>query len=99
MANSLYLAYKQETIGDAAGPGHGPVDWELDTLKVVLFDSADYTVAINTDADLADIPSIGRVATATLGSKTSIASGNKLVQSAATATFTAVTGDQSEGLV
>lgn len=98
MANSLYLAYKQETIGDAAGPGHGTVDWEADTIKVVLFDAADYTVAINTDADLADIPGGARVATATLASTTSIASGNKLVQDAADTTFTAVSGDQSEGL-
>lgn len=99
MANSLYLAYKQETIGDAAGPGHGPVDWEADTIKVVLFDSADYTPSINVDADLADIASGGRVATATLASKTAIASGNKLVQDAADVTFSSVSGDQSEGLV
>jgi hypothetical protein len=99
MANSLYLAYKQETIGDAAGPGHGTVDWELDTIKGVLVDAADYTVSINVDADLADIASAGRVATATLGSRTAIASGNKLVQDAADVTHAAVTGDQSEDYV
>jgi|SRR5947209_18920974 len=99
MANSLYLAYKQETIGDAAGPGHGTVDWELDTIKAVLVDSADYTAAINTNADLVDVTAAGRVATATLGSRTAIASGNKLVQSAAATLFSAVTGDQSELVV
>lgn len=99
MANSLYLAYKQESVGDAAGPGHGTVNWETATIKAVLVDSADYTPAVNTDQDLADIASAGRVATATIGSRTAVASGNTMTQSGANTTFTAVTGDQSELIV
>jgi hypothetical protein len=98
MTNSLYLAFKQEQIGDAAGPGHGAVDWEADTVNLVLIDSADYTASINVDADLVDIPSGARVATGTLASKTAIASGNKLVQDAADLTLTGVSGDQSEAI-
>ncbi len=99
MANSLYAAYKQEQLGDAAGPGHGSVNWETATIKLVLCDSADYTANVNTDQDLADIAAAGRVATGTLASKTAVLSGNTLTMDAADLTLTAVSGDQSEVMV
>lgn len=99
MANSLFLAYKQEQVGDAAGPGHGAVDWEADTLKCFGLDTADDTVNINTDQDLDDLVGAGIVVTGTLASKTAVASSNTMTQDAADLTFTAVTGDQFENLV
>lgn len=100
MANSLFLAYKQETMGDAAGPGHGPVDWEADDLRVILIDSADDTIAVNTDQDLADIVAGARVATSgALASKSVVASSNTLTMDAADLSFSAVSGDQAEQLV
>lgn len=99
MANSLFAAYKQEQMGDAAGPGHGAVDWEADTLKAILIDAADDTINVNTDADLADILAAARVATATLASKTAVLAGNTMTMDAADTTFTAVTGDQAEQIV
>lgn len=100
MANSLFLAYKQEQLGDAAGPGHGAVDWELaTTIKATLHDSADTTVNVNTHADIADILAAGRVATVALTSRTVVASSNTLTIDAADATFTSVTGDQAEQII
>jgi hypothetical protein len=99
MANSLFLAYKQEQLGDAAGPGHGAVDWEADTIKVILFDAADDTIAVNTDADLADLVAGGIVATATLAGKAVTTSSNTCTVDASDVTFTSVTGDQSEQIV
>lgn len=99
MANSLYLAYKQEQIGDAAGPGHGAIDWEAAVaINAVLLDTADYVVDINLHADLADIAALARVATGAIASRTSVASGNTLVQDGANVTLSAVTGDQSEAV-
>jgi hypothetical protein len=100
MANSLFLAYKQEQIGDAAGPGHGAIDWELaTTIKATLHDSADTTVNVNTHQDIADILAAGRVATVALTGRTSVASANTLTMDASDATFTAVTGDQAEQVI
>ncbi|HEY9660146.1 MAG TPA: hypothetical protein V6C65_16940 [Allocoleopsis sp.] len=100
MANSLFLAYKQEQIGDAAGPGHGAVDWELaTTIKATLHDSADTTVNVNTHQDIADILAAGRVATVALTSRTVVASSNTLTIDAADATFATVTGDQAEQII
>lgn len=99
MANSLFLAYKQESLGDAAGPGHGPVDLEADTIKATLIDSADDTIDVNTDQDIADILAAARVATGTLASKTVVASSNTLTFDAADLTLSAVTGDQAEQLI
>lgn len=100
MANSLFLAYKQEQLGDAAGPGHGAIDWELaTTINATLHDSADTVVDVNTHQDIADILAAGRVATVALTGRTTVASGNTLTIDAADATFTAVTGDQSEQVI
>lgn len=99
MANSLYLAYKQELLGDAAGSGHGVVNWETATIKQILADSADYTANVNTNQDLVDVPAAARVSTATLAGKTVTVASNTATIDATDATHTAVTGDQSEVLV
>ncbi len=74
----------------------GSIDWDTDTIKVVMVDSADYTVALATHDFIDDVPVIARVGTAqTLASKTVLAG----VADAADVTFTAVTGDSVEALV
>ncbi|MBA3621305.1 MAG: hypothetical protein H0W51_03140 [Euzebyales bacterium] len=74
----------------------GTIDWDTDTIKVVMVDSADYTVALATHDFLDDVPVIARVGTAqTLATKTVTAG----VADAADVTFTAVTGDSVEALV
>ena len=100
MANSLFLAYKQEQLGDAAGPGHGAVDWEAaTTINATLHDAADTTVNVNTHQDIADIAGAGRVATVALTSRTVVASSNTLTIDAADAVFSTVTGDQAEEII
>jgi len=89
MANALYDTARESFL-------NGEIDWTSDNIKVVLVDTNDYTVDINSDQYLSDIPSGARVATSSnLGSKTTTAG----VADAADVTFTTVTGDQSEALV
>lgn len=87
MANQLYPKAKEDFIS-------GNIDLTSDTIKIVLVDTADYTFD-SAHEDLADVAGAGRVATATLGSKT-VTSG---VFDAADATFSNVTGDQAEALI
>ena len=89
MTNALYGKGRQHFLD-------GDVDWTADTIKAVLIDAADYTVAIDTHEFLSDIPSGARVATsAALTGKTSALG----VADAADVSFPAVVGDQSEALV
>ncbi len=89
MANALYdLGRKKFLDAD--------IDWLVDNIKVVLVDTATYSVNLATDEFLDDIPSGERVATSgNLGTKDSTAG----VADAANITFTAVSGDVSEALV
>lgn len=87
MANALYPKGKEKFLG-------GSINMSSDTIKVVLVDGADYTYSASHEF-LSDITSGGRVATATLGSKT-LTGG---VFDSADPTFTSVTGDPSEILV
>lgn len=87
MANQFYPNGKEHLLA-------GDIDWDADTIKVVLVDTADYTYNSADDA-LDDIAAGGRVATATLASKTNA---DGLID-AADVTFSAVSGDQSEALV
>lgn len=66
-----------------------------DTIKVVLVDSADYTVDLAAHDFLNDVPAGARVATQALASK-SVTGG---AFDAADVTFSAVTGDPSEALI
>jgi hypothetical protein len=89
MANALYGKGRQKFLD-------GDIDWTNDNIKVVLVDTADYTVSIDSHEFLSDVASGGRVATSNnIGSKTSTLG----VADAGDVTFTAVTGDQSEALV
>jgi len=102
MANSLYDAYKQEALGDAAGPGHGTVDWEGDNIKALLVDTADYTVNTATHADHDDVTGVPAAVVATSGNLANVSVG----MSAGTATvdcddwtWSTVTGDQAEAVI
>lgn len=89
MPNALYDAGRAGFLG-------GDIDWDANTIKVTLVDSADYTLNLATDDFYDDVPAAGRVATSSaLTSKTTTAG----VADAADITFTSVTGDQSEYLV
>jgi hypothetical protein len=89
MANALYAKGRQGFLD-------GSIDWDTDTIKVLLIDTADYTVDLANHDFLDDVPSAARVGTAqTLGTKT-VTDG---VADAADVTFTSVTGDPCEGIL
>jgi hypothetical protein len=89
MANALYGKGRQKFA-------EGGIAWLTDTIKAVLVDVADYTVAIDTHEFLSDVASGGRVATsaAMTGKSTTLG-----VCDVADFAFTAVTGDPSEAVV
>ena len=87
MANQLYPKAKEDFLS-------GNIDMTSDTIKIVLVDTGDYTFS-SAHEDLADVPSAGRVSTATLSGK-SVTSG---VFDATDAVFSNVTGDESEALI
>jgi hypothetical protein len=74
---------------------NGNIDWVNDTIKAVLVDTAAYTVDLANDQYITDIPSGEQVAEVALTSKSTSAG----VCDAADATFTLVSGDQSEAIV
>lgn len=89
MANALYNFAKESFIT-------GSIDLSTDDIRVILVDTADYTVNLATDQDLVDVPGAARVAVSdALASKT-VADG---VFDAADKVLSAVTGDPSEALV
>lgn len=89
MANAIYgLARKAFLDGD--------IDLLVDDIRCVLVDTATYTVSIDVDDFLADIPAGERVAVSgAMTSKTTTLG----TFDAADITYTAVTGDVSEALV
>lgn len=90
MANAVYGKYRQLCL-EAGG-----VAWLTDNIKAVLVDTAAYTVSIDVDQFLSDIPIGARISTsANLGTKTSTLG----VADAADVTFTAVTGTSIEAIV
>lgn len=88
MANGMYVKGIEQLM--QAG-----INLVSDTIKVVLVDTADYTVDLAAHDFLNDVAAGSRVATATLASK-SVAAG---AFDAADVTFPAVTGDPSEALI
>ncbi len=89
MANALYDKGREGFLD-------GTIDWDTDNIKVVLVDTAAYTVNLATHDFLDDIVIGARIATsANLASKTVTAG----VADAADVTFTAVTGASVEALV
>lgn len=87
MANVLYDAAR-------AAFANAELDWDTDTIKVTLVDTADYTYNAAHDF-YDDITSGGRVAVATLASKTNTSG----ILDAADTVFSSVTGDVCEALV
>lgn len=92
MANAFFTAYKTRLLG---GNTNSLIDWDADTIKVVLIDTADDDPNTSTDDFLDDIAAAARVSTATLASV--VISGATV--DAADTTFTSVTGDQAEELL
>lgn len=89
MANALYDHGREAFL-------KGEISWSSDNIKVVLVDTADYTVDINAHQYLSSVASEGRVATSgNLSGKTTTAG----VADAGDVTFSAVTGDPCEALV
>lgn len=89
MANALYDRARQRFL-------NGQLSWNTQNFKVVLVDTADYTVNASTHNTLADIPPAARVATsANLGGMDTTAG----VADASDVTLSGVSGDQSEALV
>jgi len=89
MANALYDTGRAAfLLGDIA--------WDTDNIKVILVDTADYTVNLSTHDFLDDVPGGAIVATSgNLASKTTTAG----VADAANVTFSSVSGDQCEALI
>jgi hypothetical protein len=90
MANGLYVAFKNAALGSGT-----QVDLDADTIKVILADSADYTVNLSTHDFVNDVAAGARVSTATLSGK-AISGG---AFDSTDPTFTAVSGDVSELLI
>lgn len=89
MANALYDAGREAFL-------NADIDWTADNIRLILIDSADYTVNLSTHDFLDDVPAPARVATSgNFSSKTSTAG----VADAADVTLSAVTGDPSEAIV
>lgn len=90
MANALYGKGREGFLD-------GTIDWDTDTIKVVLIDVADYTVSIDVHDNLDDITTAAaKVATSAALSSKTVALG---VADAADVTLTAVTGDPCEALI
>jgi hypothetical protein len=89
MANALYDKGREGFLD-------GSIDWDTDTIKCVLVDSADYTRDLSVHDNLDDIPAGARVSTSGAFASKTVAAG---VADAANVTLTAVTGDQSEYII
>lgn len=89
MSNALYDNGRQGFLD-------GSIDWDTNTIKAVLVDTALYTVNLATHANLSDVAVGSRVSTSgALASKTVTAG----VADAADVTFTSVTGATVEAIV
>lgn len=89
MANALYDKGREGFL-------NGAISWTNDNIKVILVDTAEYTVDLANHDFVNDVPTAARVATsANLSSKTSTAG----VADAADVTFSSVTGATCEALI
>jgi len=89
VANALYDKARQKFLA-------GELDWDADTIKVVLVDTATYTVDLASDEFLSAIPADERVATSPALTNKSTTAG---VADADDTTFSEVMGDPCEALV
>lgn len=89
MSNSMY-AFGLEGFLD------GSIDWDTNTIKLNIVDSADYTINLSTHDNLDDVTGAGIVATSgALASKT-VTGG---VADAADVTLSTVSGDSCEYII
>jgi hypothetical protein len=89
MANKLYDLGREKFL-------NGEIDWTDDDIKLLLVDTADYTVNLGTDEFHATIPSAAIVATSSnFASKTTTLG----VADAADVILSTVSGDVSEAVV
>lgn len=87
--NALYGKGREGFLG-------GDIDYDADVIKLIAIDTALYSVAIDDDEFLTDIPAGARVSTsAALSSKTTTLG----VADAANSVFTAVNGAEFEAVV
>ncbi len=97
MSSSQYTKSLEKII-------EGTIDLLADNLKLVMVDTAAYTVNLDTDEFLSSIPSGDRIATSgNLASKTitidTSTNPDQVMFDAADGTFTAVSGDPTEAVV
>ncbi len=89
MANALYGKGRQAFLD-------GDIDWSGDDIRVILVDTATYTVDIDVDEFHSDVTAVEIIATSgDMTGKTSTLG----VADADDVTFPTVTGDQSEALI
>lgn len=89
MANTLYDSARQMFL-------EAQINWMTDTIKVLLVDTAAYSVQASLHQNLSDIPTASRIAgPVTLTSKTTTGG----AADAADVTFTAVSGASIEAIV
>jgi hypothetical protein len=89
MANALYAKGRQGFLD-------GSIDWDTDNIKVVIVDTADYTVNLATDDNLDDIPVAAREETSGNLTGKTVTDG---VADADDVTFTGTAGDGCEAVV
>lgn len=89
MANALYDKGREGFLD-------GSIDWDTDDIRVILVDTADYTVNLATHDNLDDIPAAARVATSGSLTGKSVTNG---VADADDVVLSSVSGDQCEALV
>lgn len=89
MANALFDKGREGFLD-------GSIDWDTDTIKLILVDHADDNPDVAADDNLDDVAAGARVATSSAFSSKTVTSG---VADAADVTLSTVTGDQSESLV
>lgn len=88
MANALYDKGREGFLD-------GSIDWDTNTIKLVLIDEADDTIDLANDDNLDDRAVASRVATSGAFASKTVTNG---VADAADVTLSAVTGDQSESI-
>jgi len=89
MASALYDKGRQAFLD-------GDIDWTADDIKVCIIDDSDYTVDLNTDDFLDDIPGAAIVATSVNLTGKDVTNG---IADADDVVLSAVTGDTVEAIV
>jgi hypothetical protein len=89
MANALYDKGREGFLD-------GSIDWDTDDIRLVLVDTADYTVNLGTHDFLDDVAGAARVATSGAFASKTVTAG---VADAADVTLSAVSGDPCEAVI